>query len=312
VPTADGEALVAAHDALLVDLDGVVYLGDHVIPAAGPTLDEARARGAAVVFVTNNASRTADDVAAGLTRLGVTASGADVLTSSMAAADHLAASLSPNAAVLVVGGAGLRGPVAAAGLRPVETAEADPAAVVQGWAPDLTWALLAEGAVAIRRGARWVATNTDATLPSPRGPLPGNGAMVAAVRMATGADPEVVGKPAPTLFTSAAARVGSRTPLVIGDRLDTDIAGAVAAGMPSLLVLSGVSRLSDLLAAAPAMRPTYLAHDLGGVMRPAAAIADTVDVGDDLDRVRAVCRDAWSGRLQPSRYAEVAAELGLD
>ena len=293
-PAPQAGSLLARYDALLVDLDGVVHLGDHPVPAAAAGLDAARAAGLSVVFVTNNASRTADDVVAALDRFGVPATSRDVLTSSMAAADVLSDQCAPGARVLVVGGEGLRRPLAEAGLSPVTTADDAPAAVAQGWSPELTWAQLAEGAVAIRNGATWVATNADATLPSPRGPLPGNGAMVAALRMATGREPLVVGKPAPTLFRTAAARCAATSPLVIGDRLDTDIAGAVAAGLPSLLVLTGVSSVRDLMAADPSMRPTYVASDLSTLDTPLAPI-DDAGAHDAYDDLRSRVRGAWNG-----------------
>jgi HAD superfamily hydrolase (TIGR01450 family) len=294
-------SLLAGHDALLVDLDGVVQLGRDPVPGAAVALEGARAAGLRVVFVTNNAARSAADVASTLTDLGVTAAPADVLTSSMAAADLLAGRFPSGTRVLVVGGAGLREPVEAAGLTPVASADEEPAAVVQGWSPDLTWALLAEAAVAVRRGAAWFATNTDATLPSPRGPLPGNGAMVGAVALATGTEPEVVGKPGRALFDAAVRVAGATRPLVVGDRLDTDIAGANAAGLPSLLVLTGVSRPADLLAAAADLRPTYVGHDLGALAGPAARIQDEHDADDGLDPLRRECRETWGSASTEGR-----------
>src|SRR5205823_488410 len=174
------------------------------------------------------------------------------------------------------GGAGGWSAVAAAGLRPVAVAAPDdmPVAVVQGWGPDVAWANLAEATVALRAGARWVATNLDRTLPSPRGPLPGAGSLIAAVEAATGRAPDTVaGKPFPALFSAAIERSGARHPLVIGDRLDTDIAGANNAGLPSMLVLTGVSRPRDVVAAPPEQRPTYIGtalrqrHELVAVHR---------------------------------------------
>jgi ribonucleotide monophosphatase NagD (HAD superfamily) len=183
--------------------------------------------------------------------------------------------------------------------------------VVQGYGPQVGWADLAEAAVAIRGGAQWVATNTDRTLPSPRGPLPGNGSLVAALRTALGREPDlVVGKPEPELFAIAARRVGATRPLVVGDRLDTDIEGAVRAGMESLLVLTGVSTAADLLAAPPELRPTYVAPDLAGLFDVASAAAvppDEVEgwrledgprlAGDGaaIDALRLLCGLAWSG-----------------
>jgi HAD superfamily hydrolase (TIGR01450 family) len=309
--SASSGTLLERHDALLVDLDGVVHVGDAPVPHAADSLQAARDAGLRVRFVTNNASRAAADVASRLSAFGVTAAPDEVLTSSMAAADLLASRLPRGSRVLVVGGDGLRQPLQDVGLQPVASADDDPAAVAQGWSPDLTWALLAEGAVAIRRGALWVATNTDATLPSARGPLPGNGAMVAAVRLATARDPEVVGKPAPTLFRSAAERAGARAPLVVGDRLDTDIAGAVAAGLPSLLVLTGVSTLHDVLAARECERPTYVARDLTALTTVIAPVL-AADASDGCDAVRACIRAAWDGSLAASSYDQALQDLGLD
>ena len=258
-------ALVADHDLLLLDLDGVLYLGDQPVEGAAAALGVVREHHVDVTFVTNNAARTPDAVATQLRQMGVAATAEEVVTSPMAAARLLAGDLDRGAAVLVVGGEGVRQALLAVGLRPVAGAADEPVAVVQGWAPEVGWPMLAEAAVAVRAGARWVATNLDATLPSPRGPLPGNGSMVAALATALGRKPEAVGKPEPALFETARALHPSRRPLVVGDRLDTDIAGARAAGMPSLLVLTGVSSPTDLLAADPAQRPDYLGRDLSAL-----------------------------------------------
>jgi HAD superfamily hydrolase (TIGR01450 family) len=303
-----------AYDVLLVDLDGVVHLGDEVLSAAPAALAAARAAGLRIRFVTNNAARTAEQVADRLSGFGVEAEPSEVVTSSAVAARVLADRLPRHAPVLVVGGDGLRRPVAETGLCPVASADDDPVAVVQGWSPDLTWSLLAEGALAVRRGAWWVATNADATLPSPRGPLPGNGSMVAAIRHATGREPDVVGKPAPDMFAVAAHDAHARSPLVVGDRLDTDIAGAVAAGLPSLLVLTGVSTVRDLLDAPPQLRPTYVGRDLSALEGPAVVIdsdetARGVTAGDGLDPLREACRRTWAGDADADAAAE---ELGID
>lgn len=269
----DGSAapLIEQYDAVLLDLDGVVYLDDQPVANAPEALRELRARGTTVTFVTNNAAHTPADVVARLSSLGISATEEDVVTSSMAAADLLRAELPPGAAVLVVGGRGLWSAVTAAGLRPVSTATADdmPVAVVQGWGPDVAWANLAEATVALRAGARWVATNLDRTLPSPRGPLPGSGSLIAAVEAATGRTPDAIaGKPYPPLLTAAVNRSNATRPLVVGDRLDTDIAGATNAGLPSLLVLTGVSQPRDLVSPPPGQRPTYVGHDLSALFTP--------------------------------------------
>jgi glycerol-1-phosphatase len=267
--------LLSGHDLLLVDLDGVAYLGDLPISGAAEALAAARGTGVAVVFVTNNASRTPAAVAAHLTGLGFTASADEVVTSAVAAAGELSARVPAGAAVLVVGGDGVREALLAVGLRPVTGADQLPVAVMQGFSPDVGWRELAEAAVALRGGALWVATNGDPTLPSPRGPLPGNGALVAALVAATGLTPLVVGKPGPVLYEAAMREHPGSAPLAVGDRLDTDIAGARAAGLHSLLVFTGVSAPIDLLCAPAGHRPHYIGRDLRALaMRHPAARYD--------------------------------------
>ncbi|GAA0548019.1 HAD-IIA family hydrolase [Paractinoplanes ferrugineus] len=262
--------LVDGYDLVIFDLDGVIFLIDRPIPGAPEAVDRLRSEGTPVAYATNNASRRAPEVAALLNGMGVPAAPAEVLNSAGAAAALLAKRFPAGSPVLVVGAEALVAEVRAAGLTPVSGAEDEPVAVVQGYGPEVGWKILAEAALAVRAGAVWVATNTDRTLPSPRGPLPGNGSLVAVLRTALDRDPDVVvGKPEPGLFTTAAALSGAKRPLVVGDRLDTDIQGAVGAGMDSLLVLTGVSGPADLLAAPPERRPTYVAADLSGLFRPA-------------------------------------------
>ncbi|HWB35452.1 MAG TPA: HAD-IIA family hydrolase [Rugosimonospora sp.] len=258
--------LVDGYDLLIFDLDGVVVLGSEAVPYAVEAVNRLYAEGRRVAYATNNASRSPVQVAALLGGLGIGAVPDEVITSPQAAAELLAGRLPAGAKVLVVGSGALADEVAAAGLEPVWHADDGPVAVVQGYDAGVGWAQLAEGCVAVRAGALWVATNADRTLPSPRGPLPGNGALVAALATALDRQPdEIVGKPAPGLFAQAARRVGAGTPLVVGDRLDTDIEGAVRAGMPSLLVLTGVATPADLLAAPPSQRPSHVAADLRGL-----------------------------------------------
>ncbi len=256
------------YDVALCDLDGVLYLGAEPVPHAAQALAAALAKGMRASYVTNNAARSPAEVAGQLADLGMPATPEDVVTSAQAAADLLAAGLPAGSRVLVVGSAALVAEVAQRGLVPVREAGegADQVlAVVQGHDPQTGWAVLAEAAVALRRGARWVAANTDATLPSPRGPLPGNGSMVVALRHATGATPEVAGKPAGPLFRTAVARSGARRPLFVGDRLDTDIAGGIAAGIDTLLVLTGVADLAAALLSPAGARPAYVSADLRGL-----------------------------------------------
>ncbi|MCU1594121.1 MAG: HAD-superfamily hydrolase, subfamily, partial [Frankiales bacterium] len=250
--------LCAAYDAALLDLDGVLYLGQDPIAHAAESVAEARRQGMRAAFVTNNASRRPAAVAQHLTALGIPAEPDDVVTSAEAAVALLSRRIEPGAKVLVLGTDDLMAEVAAGGFEPVRQAQGV-AAVVQGLAPTTAWTDLAEAAVAITAGALWVAGNTDTTYPSPRGPLPGNGALVQALVTATGQRPIVVGKPEPELHRASVERVGATRPLVVGDRLDTDVLGAVRAGCDSLLVLTGVTDVEQVLTAPEGMRPTYVA-----------------------------------------------------
>ena len=249
----------------------MLYLGPDPVPHAARSVAAARAAGLRAAYVTNNASRRPAVVAAHLVELGIEAQPADVVTSAQAAARWLQEQLSPGSRVLVLGTDGLAEEVVAVGLVPVRSAQDGPAAVVQGLAPTTGWADLAEACVALRAGALWVAGNADATYPSPRGPLPGNGALVAALVAATGRRPVVVGKPEPALHRESVERVGARRPLVVGDRLDTDVLGAVRGGADSLLVLTGVTSTDDLLAAPAGSRPTYVSADLRALLQPQPA-----------------------------------------
>jgi HAD superfamily hydrolase (TIGR01450 family) len=291
---------------VIFDLDGVVYLGTEPVPGAVAAVNKLRELGTPVVFATNNAARRPDEVAGLLGGLGVRAAPDEVLTSPQAAAALLADRLAPDSAVLVVGTDALAAEVAAAGLRPVREAADQPAAVVQGYGPRVGWPELAEACVAVRGGALWVATNGDRTLPSPRGPLPGNGSLVAALATALDRGPdEVVGKPAPMLFQQAARRVGAGRPLVVGDRLDTDIEGAVRAGMASLLVLTGVTTPADLLRAPEQQRPTYVAADLGALftvdggaegwrVTREGTVLELAGDGTPIGALQALCAAAWA------------------
>lgn len=309
------EPLASAYDAALCDLDGVLYLGDEPVDHAAPAVADARAAGMRFAYVTNNASRRPSTVAERLTRLGIPAQADEIVTSAQAAARTLAARVPAGAAVLVLGTDALADEVAEAGLRPVRTvAEAGPhgpAAVVQGLAPTTCLADLVEAADAIRRGALWIAGNTDATLPTPRGPMPGNGAFVDVLRAVTGQEPLVAGKPDPALHRASVDRVQAHRPLVVGDRLDTDVLGAVRGGADSLLVLTGVTDLDVLVRAPRGSRPTFVASDLRGLLEPHPQVEVEGDTarcgqatatydgrllsaeGDGDDAVRALAGLAW-------------------
>ncbi len=260
-----GAPLQQAYDLAMLDLDGVVYVGRQAVPGAAEHLREARSAGMKLAFVTNNASRPPRTVAEHLTELEVEAAAEDVVTSAQAAARVLSEQLDPGAKVFVIGGEGLFEALEERGLRPVQRLSADPAAVVSGFHPDLRWSTVIEGAIGVRNGLPWVASNTDMTVPTPSGPGPGNGVLVRAVAEFAEVSPTVAGKPEPPLFHETQRRVGGERPLVVGDRLDTDIEGARRADYDSLLVMTGVTDLAVLAAAPAEQRPTYLAADLGGL-----------------------------------------------
>lgn len=312
--------LLDRYDALLFDLDGTVYRGEHAVDGAAEAVDAAHARHVTVRFVTNNASRGPDEVAGHLRDIGIAAVPDEVSTSAQAAAKVLADKVTGK--VLVIGTSALEHEVELVGLTPTRTADDDVVAVVQGMSKDTSWRDLAEATVALNAGALWVACNVDASLPTDRGLLPGNGSLVAAVRTATGREPIVAGKPATPLMHEAVRAANATCPLAIGDRLDTDIAGAVAAGLDSLLVLSGVATPSELLESD--LRPTYLAADVRAVTEEPDRLAigpksgwqidDGVVTGDGdpLDLLRALCA-VPTGSVEPGDHAAAAAlrHLGL-
>ncbi|MGY1528534.1 HAD hydrolase-like protein [Streptomyces sp. MN3] len=314
-PEGSGQALSEAYDTALLDLDGVVYAGGNAIEHAVPSLAVARDGGMRLAYVTNNALRTPDAVAAHLTELGIPAEAGDVITSAQAVARLIADQVPQGSRVLVVGGEGLRVALRERGLEPVESADDEPVAVVQGYGgPELAWGRFAEASYAVARGLPWFASNTDLTIPSGRGIAPGNGAAVEVVRIATGAEPQVAGKPLPPMHRETILRTGAERPLVVGDRLDTDIEGAFNGGVDSLLVLTGVTDGAQLLAAPPQHRPTYVDADLrglltgqpevvgaGGAFRcggwTAAAGAGRLELDGDgalVDGLRALCAAAWT------------------
>lgn len=276
-------ALIDSYDAALFDLDGVVYLGPAAVPGAVEGIAGLRSRGAKLGFVTNNAARPPAAVAQHLRELGVEASAEDVVTSSQAAARLLVDRFGRKARVLVVGGEGILSALDEVGLTGVRSADDEPVAVIQGFSFDLTWDQLNEAAIAIQRGAHWVATNTDTTRPTDRGIVPGNGAAVDAVRLAVEVDPEVAGKPFRPLMDVTMARLGASHPIFVGDRIDTDIAGAGTVGIDSLFVLTGAHGPRELLAARPLERPTHLGLDLAALLAPVRQVRRVVN--------RVICRN---------------------
>ncbi|WP_416952463.1 HAD-IIA family hydrolase [Nocardioides sp. T5] len=259
--------LVEAHDLVMFDLDGVVYVGGEAIDGVAEVIDRVRGSGRHVAFVTNNASRTPDEVAAKLTKVGVAAEPGDVVTSAQAAARLLAEEHGEGARVLLLGGEGLRVALLEAGLVPVEDPDGA-VAVASGYGPDVRWRDIMRAATLVRDGLPYVASNTDLTIPTPYGLAPGHGVLVRTITGFAGVDAIVAGKPERPLMEETVLRVGGDRPLMIGDRLDTDIEGAHAIDAPSLLVLTGVTWLQELAAAQPALRPTYVSPTLAGLFEP--------------------------------------------
>ena len=286
-------------DLVLADLDGVIYTGRHAIPHAVESINSAAER-ARIGYITNNASRSPQSVADHLSSLGLTVKAEDVVTSPQAAIKLLVDLVEPGSKIMVVGGDGLLTVVRAAGFVVVDSADDEPAAVIQGFAPEVGWKQLAEAAYALARkpdggSIPWVATNTDWTIPQERGIAPGNGTLVSAVHTAVGVLPVVAGKPEVPIFEEAIERFGGTSTVFLGDRLDTDILGANRAGIPSVMVMTGVDSARQVIAAPPDSRPRFLLEDLRGLFEPypevlAGEDADgsvVISVGDAVIRRRA-------------------------
>lgn len=261
--------LMDRYDAALFDLDGVVYLGPVSVPGAVAGLTALRKRGTRIGFVTNNAARSPQDVVDHLLELGIEATVADVVVSSQAGARLLAERVPAEALVLVVGTEALAEQVRIVGLRPAR-ADERPAAVIQGYHPQLPWDLINRACYAIHGGALWVATNLDSTRPTDLGLVPGAGAQIAAVRGAVGVEPLVAGKPFSPLLKETVRRLAAERPIFVGDRIDTDINGAAAIGMDSLFVFSGAHGKKDVVAADN--RPTHVGQDLRALLNPVAEV----------------------------------------
>jgi glycerol-1-phosphatase len=259
--------IVEAHDLVMFDLDGVVYVGGEAVDGVADRVDRVRATGAHVAFVTNNTSRTPDRVAEKLVGLGVHALAADVVTSAQAAARLLHAAHGDGARILLLGGEGLRVALLDAGLQPVEDPEGA-VALASGYGPDVRWRDIMRASVLVRDGLPYVASNTDLTIPTPYGLAPGHGVLVRTITGFAGVEATVAGKPEKPLMEETVLRVGGDRPIMVGDRLDTDIEGARAIGAPSLLVLTGVTWLPELAEAAPEQRPTYISPTLEGLFEP--------------------------------------------
>lgn len=281
-------ALVDSYDAALFDLDGVVYLGPAPVEGAAEGIAALRDRGVHVGFVTNNAARRPEHVAEHLRDLGVVCTIDDIVTSAQACARLMANDLPAGATVLVVGTPALAAEIEAVGLVPVASFQEAPAAVVQGYDPTMTQPRLDDACFAIQRGARWYATNTDATRPTDMGLVPGAGSQIQAVRNAVTVDPIVAGKPFTPLMHETVRRLRAGHPVFVGDRIDTDIMGAVAVGMDSLFVFTGAHGKADLARADATGRPTHLGWDLRALLdppRPVSRSAASAGCGDAVARI---------------------------
>ena len=306
--------LVANYRGVICDLDGVVYRGSEAVPGAIAALNTVVA-GVPVAFATNNASRPPAAVGHHLRRLGLEPAAWSVVTSAQAAAAYLAGRLSPGTPVLAVGGPGVADGLTEVGLTPLGVTELSGTtavdAVVQGAGQEVSWRELAEVGYLVQAGAIWVATNLDATIPTSRGHAPGNGALVTAVRSTTAVVPHVTGKPNAALFDFARSRLGTErdATIVVGDRLETDIAGAHSAGLDSMFVLGGSSTLQDLAFAEKDSRPTYFAFGLSGLLQPALYRLEQTDGIVDLTPAGAI---AVLEAVEPQRLLQAVITLAWD
>lgn len=294
------EPIIEAHDLVMFDLDGVVYVSAAAIEGVPDRIARLRTTGSHVAFVTNNASRTPRQVADKLVALGVDAEPSDVVTSAQAAARVLLDAHGTGARILMLGGEGLETALREAGLEPVS--EPDGAvAVASGYGPDVRWRDIMKVCTLVRDGLPYVASNTDMTIPTDYGLAPGHGVLVRTITQFAGVEATVAGKPEKPLMEETVRRVGGTAPLMVGDRLDTDIEGAHAIGVPSLLVLTGVSWLEDLASAEPHLRPTYISPTLEGLFEPHPA--------PDVEGPRAAL-GGWAAEVRQGRL-EVSGDGGV-
>jgi len=306
------ETLASAYDLLMFDLDGVVYVDGRAVAHAAESIAAARRGSTHVAFITNNASRTPEQVSSHLTELGVSADPGDVVTSTQAAARLLRDAHGEGAAIACLGADGLVEALHEAGLVPVDVGDDRAVAIVSGYAPELRWRVIMRAATLIRNGLPWTATNTDLTLPTGDGLAPGHGLLVRLISDFAEVEPVVAGKPQRPLLDETRRRVQGEHPLMVGDRLDTDISGAHNAEVDSLLVMTGVTSLSDLVAAPPEQRPTWIGHDLTALGRSGVR-ATQADDGWDAEGCSATVDDgrvAVAGSGSPDAWWTAVARAG--
>jgi len=313
--------LAKAYDTALLDLDGVVYIGDDAVPGVIGALNQAHDDyGMTLTCVTNNASRSSQRVADHLQELGLKVTAEDVVTSAQAGATELAKLIPQGSNVFVLGSKDLAREVELVGLIPSHDVSQTYDAMIQGYWPDMPFRILEFAASVLRTGVPWVATNMDMTIPTPTGVAPGNGTVITALGETVNRIPTLVaGKPETPLMQQSINRTNAKRPLVVGDRLDTDIHGANNVGIDSLLVLSGVTTIEEILQAPIELRPTYLAWDASAVSVAQnatetkdqitscggwkVASGDLLGQGDALDAVAAIAVAYWNG--------DISIEMGL-
>ena len=324
------DILAKSYDAILFDLDGVIYIGTDAVAGVVPAINDVqRNYSVALTYVTNNASRSSQSVSEHLNALGLVTTADDVVTSAQAGAAELAKRIAPGSRVFVLGSKDLMHEVELVGLVPTQEFDLDVAALIQGYWPDMPWRMLAQACAMISAGALWVATNMDATIPTQWGVAPGNGSMVQMLSTTLGRTPDVVaGKPEAPLMMASVNRTGAKRALMVGDRLDTDILGATHINIDSLLVLSGVTTVSELFLSPPALRPTFLGWDALALneVQPAVVIVagqltceqwrldgeSIVGSGDILNAIRLCAVAVWQEKLTPGTATHELARRGFN
>lgn len=307
-------AFIEGYDAAFFDLDGVLYRGPEEIPGAVEGVRRLHEGGVRTIYVTNNAARSTQTVADHLSRLGFDASEPEVVSSAQAMGALLREVLPPGSRTLVLGTDNLADEVRQAGMIPVDGFRAEPAAVVQGYDPQMSWPRLDQGAFALQRGARWFVTNTDSTRPDRDGIVPGAGTQVASLRATIDRDPDaIVGKPHRPLMAEAMRRSGAKRPVFVGDRIDTDIMGAHALGIDSFMVFTGAHGVRDLCFAPVNGRPTAIGWNVESLFEPrriATASDGMTRCGTATVSVDAAGRGRIGGDLS-SRGAQLDAAWAL-
>jgi len=262
--------LLSRYEQVILDLDGCVWTGGEPINGSPQAIEALRSAGMRVAFATNNSRSSTEDYVAQLWRAGVQASLADVVTSG-GAMQHRLAETRAGRTAFVVGSEAMFRHVEDAGLKVMNGTDLASRAemVVVAASEQFTYDDLRTASLAVQRGAELLATARDPTHPMPEGLWPGTGALLAAIETASGATAALVGKPEPQLFLTALDRLGDGRTLVVGDRIDTDVAAAAAAGLDAALVLSGgTSRLQAEAAGrhADGPRPVEVADDLAALV----------------------------------------------